>query len=256
MTAAPEHGHQDVGSRRRIVAQAGMELRLLARNGESLLVTLGIPVGLLVFFAFVPVLPTRGREPVAFLVPGILALSVMGSGMVALGIATGFERFYLVLKQLGATPLRRWELVVAKAAAVLTVAVAQVSVVVGVAVLGLGWRPSPGGSAWLIPVGLVLATAAFAGLGLAMAGRLPAVGTLAVTNAVFVVLLLISGIVVPLPALPSWLAAVAQALPAAPAVAVLRAGFEGHATPLPALGVLVLWAIAAPVAAGVVFRWE
>lgn len=245
-----------VGPRRRIAAQARMELRLLSRNGESLLVTLGIPVGLLVFFSLVPVLPTGGSERVTFLLPGIVTLSVMGSAMVALGIATGFERFYLVLKQLGTTPLRRWELIVAKAVAVMTLVVIQLAVVVVVAVLGLGWQPSLAAAAWVTPVALVLATAAFAGLGLAMAGSLPAVGTLAVANASFVGLLLVSGIVFPLTALPGWLATVAQALPAAPTATLLRAGVEGQAVPLGALGVLTAWALAAPALAASVFRWE
>lgn len=245
-----------VPSRRRVAAQARMELRLLSRNGESLLVTLGIPVGLLVFFALVPVLPTEGADPVAFLVPGIVTLSVMGSAMVALGIATGFERFYLVLKQLGATPLRRWELVAAKAAAVGALVVIQVAVVAVVAVLGLGWQPSVDASVWIAPVAVVLATVAFAGLGLAMAGGLPAVGTLAVANACFVGLLLVSGIVFPLAALPGWLATIAQALPAAPAATLLRAGLQGQPVPLAALGVLAAWAVAAPAVAATVFRWE
>lgn len=245
-----------VGPRRRVAAQARMELRLLARNGESLLVTLGIPVGLLVFFALVPVLPTAGAEPVDFLVPGVVTLSVMGSAMVALGIATGFERFYLVLKQLGATPLRRWELVAAKAAAVAALVVVQVAVVATVAVLGLGWQPSPTGSVWVVPVALVLATVAFAGLGLAMAGGLPAVATLAVANASFVGLLLVSGVVFPLTALPGWLATAAQALPAAPAATLLRAGVEGQPVPPAALAVLAAWAVAAPALAAAVFRWE
>ena len=44
-------------------------------------------------------------EPVDFLVPGVLALAVMSTAMVSLGIATGFERRYGVLKRLGSTPL-------------------------------------------------------------------------------------------------------------------------------------------------------
>jgi ABC-2 type transport system permease protein len=92
---------------RRVWAQTGMELRLLLRNGENLLVTLGIPVALLVFFSLVHVLPSPGEPRVGFLVPGVLTLSVVAAAMVALGIATGFERFSLVLKRLGTTPLRR-----------------------------------------------------------------------------------------------------------------------------------------------------
>ena len=39
--------------------------------------------------------------------PGILALAVMSTAMTALGIGTGFERGYGVLKRLGSTPLGR-----------------------------------------------------------------------------------------------------------------------------------------------------
>ncbi len=51
--------------------------------------------------ALVDVLPTGTAEPVDFLAPGVLALAVMSTAMVSLGIATGFERSYHVLKRLG-----------------------------------------------------------------------------------------------------------------------------------------------------------
>ncbi len=242
-------------SLRRLRAQAAMELRLLLRNGENLLVTLGIPVGLLVFFSVVDVLPVRGR-PVDFLVPGVLTLALMGAGMVSLAIATGFERFYLVLKRLGATPLRRTELVAAKIAAVLAVQVAQVIVVVAVAWL-LGWRPALSPSAVLLAgAALLLATAAFCGVGLALAGRLRAVATLALVNALFVVLLLTSGIVFPLGALPTALATLSTLLPPAALTDVLRGALSGGTTSAGSLAVLAVWGVAAPLIAALVFRWE
>src|SRR5688572_29188327 len=175
--------HRRRGGRmnRRIAAQARMELRLLLRNGENLLVTLGIPAGLLMFFSLVDVLDL-GEGAVNFLLPGMLTVAVMGSAMVSLAIATGFERSYLVLKRLGATPLTRLELIAAKAAAVLVTLTLQVVVLVTTALL-LGWRvPAANGSraVLLVLVGLVLGTAAFAGIGMAMAGRLRALTTLAV----------------------------------------------------------------------------
>ena len=91
--------------------QIGAELRILARNGEQLLLILGIPMLLLAFFSKVEILPTGGQESVDFLLPGIIALAVMSTSMVSLGIATGFERSYSVLKRLGATPLGTWRLV-------------------------------------------------------------------------------------------------------------------------------------------------
>ncbi|MBW3602492.1 MAG: ABC transporter permease, partial [Actinobacteria bacterium] len=198
-----------------------MELRLLARNGESLLVTLGIPVGLLVFFSLVDVLPTDGGPAVDFLVPGILALSVMSTSLVSLAIATGFERFYLVLKRLGASPLRRGELVVAKALSVLAVEAVQVAVVLATG-WALGWRPASSGW-WLAAAAVLLGTAAFAGIAMAMAGSLRAIVTLALANGLFVVLLLLGDLVVPLERLPGPLATVAALLPAAPLAALLRA---------------------------------
>ncbi len=244
-----------VPARRRVAAQAGLELRLLVRNGENLLVTVGIPVGLLVFFSLVPVLPLPGR-PVDFLVPGVLALAVMSSGMVSLAIATAFERSYLVLKRLGATPLRRRELVAAKIAAVLAVQLAQTGLIVAVA-FALGWRPQPGVVGTAVAAGgLLLGSAGFCGVGLALAGRLRALATLALANGLFVALLLVSGIVVPLDALPGWLAAVAGVLPAAPLATLLRAALGAGVVAAGPLAILAGWAVAAPLVAAAVFRWE
>ena len=92
---------------RGLVAQCSAEVGMTMRRGESLLLTIGIPVILLVFFSEVHLLPTGTAHPVTFLAPGILALAVMGTALVNLSIATGFERGYGVLKRLGATPLGR-----------------------------------------------------------------------------------------------------------------------------------------------------
>lgn len=253
-------------SGRRVAAQCRLELRLLLRNGENLLVALGIPVGLLVFFTLVPVLPLRDDLPaVRFLVPGVLTVSVMGSAMVSLGIATAFERSYLVLKRLGATPLRRGELVAAKLLAVLAIVAVQLAAVL-VAGLALGWEPPPRGSTALVAavILLVLGVAAFAGVGLGLAGSLPSLTNLAVVNSLFVVLLLVSGLVFPLDVLPSGLAAAARLLPSAALGEALRGvlagpgvfGSSAGAATTSAYLVLAVWAFAAPLLAAKAFRWE
>src|SRR5690606_20024688 len=71
-------------------SQLRTELALTSRQGEQLLVSLGIPLLVLVFFSTVDVLPTGTDEPVDFLAPGVLALAVMSTAMVSLGIGTGF----------------------------------------------------------------------------------------------------------------------------------------------------------------------
>lgn len=242
---------------RRLAAQMRMELRLLLRNGENLLVTLGIPVGLLVFFTTVDVLPLDGPA-VDFLLPGMLGAAVMGSAMVSLGIATGFERSYLVLKRLGATPLRRGELIAAKSLSTLVILVLQVVVLVTAALL-LGWRVEAANVARAVLIGgcaLFLGASAFAGLGLAMAGRLPALSTLAIVNGLFVLLLLVSGVVFPLDTLPAWMAAGGRLLPSAALAEMLRSGFAGSGPLIAPLGTLALWAVAMPALAAAVFRWE
>jgi ABC-2 type transport system permease protein len=228
---------------------------LSLRRGESLLLTLGIPVGLLVFFSVVDVLPIDAEDPVDFLTPGVLALAVMSTAMVNLAIATGFERQYLVLKRLGATPLGRGRLLVAKTVAIKLILLVQIVVLVVVGLL-LGWDPDLGG---IVPAlaGMVLATIAFAGLGLLMAGTLRGEMTLALANGLYLVLLLLGGMVIPLDELPAAVRTVAELLPAAALADVLQGALtQGGSIAARSWIVLAAWAIAAPLAAVRWFRWE
>jgi ABC-2 type transport system permease protein len=240
---------------RRIGAQATAEIGMTLRRGESLLLTLGIPVVLLVFFSEVHLLPTGSGRPVTFLAPGILALAVMGTALVNLSIATGFERGYGVLKRLGATPLGRPSLLAAKIAAVVVVELLQAAVLVPVA-YGLGWRPSAAGAGAAVAL-VGLATAGFGGLGLLLAGRLRAEVNLAAANGLWLLLLLVSGMLAPLGKLPGWLQGLARALPAAAVTDGLHGALGlGAAVAARSWIVLALWAVLAPLAAAAAFRWE
>ena len=83
-----------------VVAQAGVEARLTARRGENLLAMVGVPIAVLLFFGMF----VAGPAAVGVL-PGRLALAIVASGLVNLGIATAYERGYGVLKRLGGSPL-------------------------------------------------------------------------------------------------------------------------------------------------------
>ena len=240
-------------TRRALVAQSRAEAMLQMRRGENMIVTLVIPLGILVFFAKVDTLSTDYAHPVDFLVPGVLALSVMAAAMVSLGIATGFERRYGVLKRLGSTPLSRAGLLTAKTATVLVLELVQVVLVVAVGA-AIGWHVSGG---IVAAVGLLLVgTVAFAGIGLFMAGTLRAEANLAAANGLFLVLLFLGGMAYPLSKLPSGLETFAKLLPAAALSETVRAVLNAQAFPVGELIVLLVWAIAAPIAAARTFRWE
>jgi len=241
---------------RAYAAQTRTELALSLRNGEQLLVAIVIPLLLLVFFSLVDVLPLPDGvdDAIDFLTPGVLALAVMSSAMVSLGIGTGFERQYKVLKRLGATPLGRTRWVAAKVTMVLALIAIQLVVLV-VAALALGW--SPGGTPALVPAAVLLGTAAFAGLGLLMAGTLRGTATLALANGLYLVLLLLGGMIIPLTKLPAAIRFVAELLPAAPLARVMQAAFDSSVSARPHDWiVLEEWAVAAPLTAVRRFRWE
>jgi ABC-2 type transport system permease protein len=178
----------------------------------------------------------------------------MSTAMVSLGIATGFERQYGVLKRLGSTPLGRPALLGAKTAAIVALETIQVLVLV-VAALLLGWHPH--GNPALAAGAALLATIGFAGLGLLMAGALRAEVTLAAANGLYILLLLLGGMIFPLDKLPGPLRSVSRALPAAALSDALHGALTAASgVPTHAWVVLAVWAVLAPLAATLTFRWE
>lgn len=241
---------------RAFATQTRTELLLSLRNGEQLLVSIVIPLLLLVFFSSVGVLPLPDgvTDRVDFLTPGILALAVMSSAMVALGIATGFERQYHVLKRLGSTPLGRGRWVAAKTTLVVLLLVIQCAVIVAVA-FALGW--SPGGTPWAAPVAILLGASAFAGIGLLMAGTLRGTLTLALANGLYLVLLLLGGMIIPFEEMPGAIGTIGRVLPSGALSQVLQSCLrDGAPSAGPSWIVLLVWAVAAPLVTVRMFRWD
>jgi ABC-2 type transport system permease protein len=239
---------------RAILAQTRTEIVLTLRRGESILVTLIIPVALFVFFASAHILPGQGST-VPFLLTGTVSLAIISTGLVSLGIATAYERYFGVLKWLGATPFPRVGLIAAKLMMVLALEVAQVGILVLIAVAAYGWRPI--GAPVVAVAAMLLGTVCFASLGLTMAGALRAEATLAAANGLFLFFLLLGGLFVPLDRLPPVLSSAAHLLPAAALADVLRGVLRASwSIPISSLVVLLIWSIAAPVLAARTFRWE
>jgi ABC-2 type transport system permease protein len=227
------------------------------RRGETLLLTVGIPVLLLLFFSLTHVISTPATHRVNFVAPGVLALCVLSTSLVALSIATGFERSSGVLRRLRVTPLGQRRLIGAKISAVLVTEVIQIVVITIVALL-LTWRPHGGALGALeVALALLLGSAGCAGIGLALAGWLRAEVNLAASNGLYLVLLLLSGMVVPLTSLPVVVRHVVVALPSgAMAEALHRVLGLGLAPTSGDWISLALWAVVAPLLASKTFRFD
>lgn len=243
---------------RQVRAQTLMEARLLVRNGEQLLLAVVIPLMVLVggVLALDRIgLDLGGRRAIDLLTPGVLALAVMSTSFTSLAIATGFERRYGVLKRLGTAPLPRSGLLTGKVGALLLVQVLQAVTLVAVA-LAMGWSPAGGAVGWgAAAVVAIAGTAAFASLGLLVAGTLRAEATLAAANLIY--LLLLAGGAVVLPASTyGGFAPVAAYLPSGALGEGMRGALLDGSLALGPLAVLVVWAALGTVLTARTFRWE
>jgi ABC-2 type transport system permease protein len=239
---------------RMVATQAVMEARLMLRNGEQLLLAVVIPVIVLVG-------GVNGAHHVGLhfdhsavdvLTPGVLALAVMSTSFTSLAIATGFERRYGVIKRLGSSPLPRSGLLAGKVGGLLVVEVLQIAVIAVIA-LALGWDPASGAA--VAGLAILLGTAAFASLGLALAGALRAEATLAAANLVYLLLLVGGAVVLPTTSYGAF-GILARLLPSgALGDAMRQACLEGTVAWRDLL-VLLVWAAAGTLLTARTFKWE
>ncbi|HEY0531407.1 MAG TPA: ABC transporter permease [Actinoplanes sp.] len=232
--------------------QIRMEVTLTARRGEAVVLAMGVPLLVLLGAGLTHATNVPGDNRLGFVVPGVLALTVMSTAFTGQAITTGYERSYGVLKRLGASPLTRPGLLFAKTAAVFGLIVLQLLVLalVGVAV---GWRPH---LADLLPAAgvTVLATAAYTGLALLLASVLRPETTTAAATFIYVLMLAAGGIMFAAPDLGTagWFL-----LPlAAHAEALRDALTRDTEIPLSIWLSLTLWAAVFLTAAAKKFRWE
>ena len=236
---------------RMLLAQSRMELVLLLRNGEQLLLTMFIPVTMLIGLCLLPI-STGAESRADRFVPAIMTVAVMSTAFTGQAIAVGFDRRYGALKRLGATPLPRWGVIAGKSIAVAVVVVLQ-AIVLGAIGVAFGWDIGVGGLL-VGAIAIALGTLTFSALGLLLGGTLRAEIVLAVANIAWFVFIGIGSLVVAGSSVPEavkWVArcspsgALAEALHQATRLSVDWVGF----------GVLVAWGVVAAVAAIRSFRF-
>lgn len=235
-----------------LAAQFRLELKLLLRNGEQLLLTMFIPITLLIGLSLLP-LGSFGENRVAVFVPAIMALAVISTAFTGQAIAVAFDRRYGALKRLGATALPVWGIITGKALAVVTVVFLQAILLGGIG-FALGWRPSPTG---LLAGGLVigLGTAAFVAMGLLLGGTLRAEIVLAAANLLWFVFAGFGALTLDTDTVPGGLAQLARLTPSgALTEALSRAVGDPATVSLDWLGIAVL-AIWGAISALAALRW-
>ncbi len=199
--------------------------------------------GILFPFAFVLVFVIRDPENLSELVPGLLALTLLFSTSSMEAIVVTFERRIGALERLLLAPVRLSALLAGKVLGGMVFGLATTVAVLAVALLTWGGR----GIDWLLLVpAMILSAAAFATLGVLVSVAVREVfeaQTLA--NMFRFPMMFLSGVFIPLSALPPGLRIVARVLPLTYAVEALQSA-TGIQQPLTAwMDMLVLAAFTA-----------
>jgi len=245
MEALTASGTRAVGrprSRWRALAwrQYRLERRMFWRNPSAAFFNFSLP---LLFLALFGAVFAGERENLEILVPGIAGMSVVSTTFVALAFNLVFLREQGILKRLRGTPLPSSAYLAAVAGHAVTNTAIQVALitVAGRVVFGLPWPGDLLALALFVAVGV----ACFASLGVALAHLIPNFDSApAYVNAVFLPLIVISGVFYDVEDAPAIFAVVAQALPLSHLIDGLSGAMvrgEGVADHGVALLVLAAW---------------
>jgi ABC-type multidrug transport system permease subunit len=199
-----------------------------------------------------------GSRYVDFVVPGLLGMNLMGSGIWGLGFAIVDARRKKLLKRLIATPMSRTQYLASFVLSRLTLLVIEVAVLLGFALLvfGVPLRGSPG-TLLLI---CLLSALSFGALGLLLASRARTVeGVSGLMNLVMLPMWIFSGVFFSASRFPDALQPFIQALPLTAVNDALRASMlegAGLERLLPELGIIAGWLVVSFLLAVRVFRWR
>lgn len=199
-----------------------------------------------------------GARYVDFVVPGLLGMNLMGSGMWGIGFAVVDARRKHLLKRLIATPMSRSQYLASFVLSRLTFLVAEVVLLLGFAALVFG---VPVRGSLLLLAGICLVAAlTFSSLGLLVASRARTVeGVSGLMNLVMVPMWILSGVFFSSSRFPEAVQPVIQALPLTAAIDALRAIMLRGASAsevLAELALLAAWMVGTFLLAVRMFRWR
>ena len=199
----------------------------------------------------------RSTNYASFLLPGLLGLNLVSMGLFSVGMVNVSYREKGKFRRLAVTPLPKWVFLLGQVIHRLTITVLQAGILLLVGRLVFGIQ-NQGSFVDLLLV-MALGTGCFMAFGFALSGFAEtSEGYAAISNLVFLPLMLLSGVYFTLDAAPAWLQHAVAALPLAPFIRALRAvfndgaGLAGHGL---GLAIVAAWGLAAFALAVRRFRW-
>jgi ABC-2 type transport system permease protein len=204
------------------------------------------------------ILREPGSRYIDFLIPGLLGMNLMGSGIWGMGFTIVDSRRKKLLKRLVATPMPRHYYLLSFALSRLLMLVVEVGVL-----LGFGawvFKVPVRGSLLDIAVLCVVSSLAFGSLGLLIASRAQTIEAVSgIMNVVMMPMWILSGVFFSAQRFPDFLQPVIRVLPLTAVIDALRANMlqgAGFTQLAPQLGILGCWTIVCFSVALRIFRWR
>jgi ABC transporter DrrB family efflux protein len=199
-----------------------------------------------------------GARYIDFLIPGLLGMNLMGSGLWGVGFAVVNARTRKLLKRFAATPMRRSHYLLSFVLSRLIFLVLEVAVVIAFAWFAFGFTVR--GSFIQMSFLLLLGAMTFAGIGLLVAARPKTIeGVSGLMNLVMMPMWLLSGTFFSSARFPEFLQPFIRALPLTALNDSLRGVMNDGAsltTNLMAVAVLIVWCVISFLVALKIFRWQ
>jgi len=203
-------------------------------------------------------LTEKGSRYIDFLIPGLLGMNLMGTGMWGIGFSIVTARMNKLLKRLIATPMRKSDYMMAQMLSRLIFLVLEVATLIIFAWLTFGVGVN--GSIFTLAVTCLVGATAFSGIGLLVAARPSTIeGVSGLMNLVMVPMWLLSGVFFSSERFPDWAQPLIRALPLTALNDALRAVMiEGRSitTIATELAILAVWAVVTFAIALRIFRWK
>lgn len=199
-----------------------------------------------------------GARYIDFLIPGLLGMNLMGSGLWGVGFAVVNARTKKLLKRFAATPMRRSHYLLSFVLSRLFFLVLEVAVVIAFAWFAFGFRVR--GSFVQMIFLLLLGALTFSGVGLLVAARPKTIeGVSGLMNLVMMPMWLLSGTFFSSARFPQIFQPFIKALPLTALNDSLRAVMNDGAsltTSWLAVSVLLAWCVISFIVALKIFRWQ